>query len=294
MALKIEHTAYQGWQDAYRLQLGDVEMIVLAEVGPRIISLRVGDGPNLLYVDPATLGKGQGDRDWHIYGGHRIWVSPESEDAYAPDNARCTAQVQGGTLTLTTPVDPDTRLRKRLSISAQGNRFVVENAALNASEFLNQGAVWCLTCVVPQGAISFPWGSGGNWDVKRIQWWNRWANHRSDVRSRQYQPGPDLFVIRPTGEEGKVGTHSPEGWLAYCRPDATFIKSFQPNMQADYPDGGCSVEVYTCAHFVEMETLSPQSIIYPGQEIVQREFWTVTSQVVDPEDGSALRALAKV
>ncbi len=294
MALKIEHMAYQGWQDAYRLLLGDVEMIVVAEIGPRILSLRVGDGPNLLYVDPTTLGKGQGDPDFHIYGGHRIWISPESEDSYAPDNATCVAQVQEGTLTLTTPIDPDARLRKRLTVYAHGDRFVVESALLNTSPFLAHGAVWCLTCVVPQGTIVFPWGSGGDWDVKHIRWWSRWANHRSDVRSHQYQPGPDLFLIRPTGEEGKVGTHSPEGWIAYCRSDATFIKSFQPDMHATYPDGGCSVEIYTCAHFIEMETLSPQSIIYPRQEIVQREFWTVTSQAVSPEDGSTLRALAKI
>ena len=291
MELVISKTEYGGWKDAYRLQLGRAEMIVLAEVGPRIISLRVDGGPNLLYVDAQTLGKGRGDRVWHIYGGHRIWAAPESDDAYSLDNGPCTARVEGGKLTILTEPDADTRLRKRLTISAEGERFLVENAVLNTSSLVNLGAVWCVTCVAPLGVIAFPWGSGGSWDTKRMQWWNKWATHSSNVRSAQYRPGPDLFTIHPTGEEGKVGTHSPEGWVALCRPDATFVKSFQPNMHAAYPDGGCSVEVYTCANFVEMETLGPLGAIAPGEEIVQRETWTVTGQAVDPQNGIALRAL---
>jgi len=289
--IKIAKTAFMGWKNAYRLTLGEAEMVVVAEVGPRILSLSAGGGHNLLYVDAATAGKGQGDADWHIYGGHRIWSSPEGEAAYAPDNAPCEAKVAGGKLTLETPVNAQTKLRKRLTISAEGERFVVESALINASPFVFGGTIWALTCVVPQGTIALPWGSGGTWDVKRIQWWQGWAGHSSDVRSKQYLPGPDLFQIRPTGEEGKIGTHTPEGWLALCRKDATFIKSFAPDMHAAYPDGGCSVEVYTCASFIEMETLGPVMVLAPGQVVAQREVWTVTSQAVDPEDGAALRAL---
>lgn len=291
MGLEISKTEYRGWQDAYRINLGGAEMVVLAEVGPRIISLRVDGGPNLLYVDPATAGRGQGDSEWHIYGGHRIWQSPEAEDAYSLDNSPCSAEIGGGCLTLRTGIDPDTKLQKRLTIGADGDRFVVESALLNTSAFVNAGAVWSLTCVAPAGVIAFPWGNPGNWGLRRITWWNNWAGHSSDVRSSQYQPGPDLFLIRPSGEEGKVGTHSPEGWVALCRDDATFIKSFQVDPNATYPDGGCSVEVYTSADFVEMETLSPTGAILPGQEISHREIWTVRGSAVDPEDGAALRRL---
>ena len=291
MNLQIERTEFQGWKDAYRLTLGKAEMVVLTEVGPRIISLRVNGGPNLLYVDPATQGRGQGDADWHIYGGHRIWQSPETEDAYRPDNGPCGVQTSGDGLTVTTAIDPDTKLRKRLTIGAQGERFVVESALLNTSDLVNAGGVWALTCVAPQGVIAFPWGNSGDWATRRITWWTRWAGHTSNVRSQQYQPGPDLFLVRPTGEEGKVGTHSPEGWVALCRRDATLIKSFTPQPHVTYPDDGCSVEVYTCADFMELETLSPLGMILPGQEIVQREVWTITDQAADPEDGAALRAL---
>jgi hypothetical protein len=139
--------------------------------------------------------------------------------------------------------------------------------------------------------IAFPWGTGGDWDVKHLNWWAKWTGHSSQIGSDQYQPSEDLFLIRPTGEEGKVGTHSPEGWVALCRDDATFIKSFTPHPYGTYPDGGCSVEVYTSEAFIEMETLSPTTVIHPGAVITQRETWTVTEESVDPADGAALRRL---
>ncbi len=293
MSLQIERTEFLGWREAYRLRLGEVEMVVVTEIGPRILALSVGDGPNLLFVDQETAGQGQGDAAWHIYGGHRVWVAPETAHTYAPDNARCAVEVSddGLTVTVTAPVTPQTKLQKRLTITAQESHFVVEQGVRNTDDALYTGAVWALTCVEPNGVIAFPWGRGGAWDVKRILYWNRWIDHRSDVTSRQWQPGPDLFMVVPTGEEGKVGTNPPEGWVALCREDATFVKSHCWVPGARYPDEDCSIGVYTCEQFVEMETVSPLAVIYPGAEIVHREIWTMTAEATDPADGAALRRL---
>jgi hypothetical protein len=289
--LQIEPTAFRGWREAYRLRLGDVEMVVVTEVGPRVLYLSVGDGPNLLFVDEETAGQGQGDADWHVYGGHRLWVAPETGDTYAPDNLPCQVEASEGRLTVTAPASPRTRLQKRLTFAESEGRFVIEHSVLNTGDTLYPGTVWALTCVVPHGVIVFPWGRGGAWDLKKVVYWNKWMDHRSDVTSRQWQPGPDLFAVAPTGEEGKVGTHSPEGWVALCRDDATFVKSYDWVSGASYPDEDSSLQVYTCEQFIEMETLSPLAVFYPGAEIVHREIWSVTAEVTDPQDGAALRRL---
>jgi len=291
VSLQVERTEFRGWQEAYRLRLGEAEMVVVTEIGPRILSLSVGDGPNLLFVDEETVGHGQGDADWHIYGGHRIWVAPETADTYAPDNSQCQAEILDEGLTVTTPVEPRTKLQKRLTITAQGDRFVVEQGVRNTGGTLYTGAVWALTCVVPKGVITFPWGRGGSWDLKKLVYWGRWMDHRSDVTSSQWQPGPDLFRVVPTGEEGKVGTNSPEGWVALCREDATFVKwrCWVPDTR--YPDEDCSLQVYTCDRFIEMETLSPLTVFYPGTEVTHQEVWIVTAEAVDPTDGEALRRM---
>jgi len=291
VSLQIERTEFLGWQEAYCLRLGEAEMVVVTEIGPRILSLSAGGGPNLLFVDEETAGRGQGDAAWHIYGGHRVWVAPETEDTYLPDNARCEVEVSDDGLTVIAPVTPRTRLQKRLTITAQETSFVVEQGVRNTGDVFYVGAVWALTCVEPSGLIVFPWGRGGAWDLKRIVYWNRWMDHGSDVNSRQWQPGPDLFRVAPTGEEGKVGANSPEGWVALCRQDATFVKSHRWVPGARYPDEDCSLQVYTCERFIEMETLSPLTVFYPGAEVVHREIWTVTAEATDPADGAALRRL---
>jgi hypothetical protein len=292
MTLQIEQTRFLEWEQAYRLRLGEAEMIVVTEIGPRILSLTVDGGPNLLFVDEEMeIGRGEGKHAWHIYGGHRVWVAPETEDVYAPDNVPCDVEIADGELTVLAPPSVRTSLQKRLTVRAHDGRFVLEHGVRNVGDTLYAGAVWALTCVVPRGVVAFPWGRGGVWDLKKIVYWNRWMDHRSDVTSGQWQPGPDLFRVFPTGEEGKVGTNSPEGWVALCREDATFIKSRQWLPSAHYPDEDCSLQVYTYAAFIELETLGPIVPIYPGSEVTHEETWTVTGQAVDPTDGAALRAL---
>jgi hypothetical protein len=289
MGLTIETTAYGRWDKAYRLALGDVVMVVVTEVGPRILSLTVGGGPNLLFVDDdLSLSRGAGEGAWYIYGGHRVWISPESEASYAPDNTPCSVYFDGDRLDVLGPVDQATRLQRRLSVYAREGRFVVESAVRNAGDTLFLGAAWAITCVVPRGVVTFPWGTGGRWDQKTITYWNRWMDHGSDIGSNQWRPGADLFRVYPSGEEGKVGANSPEGWVAQCRRDATFVKS-RSWAPADYPDGGCSLEVYTCDQFIELEMLGPNQYIYPASEAVVVEEWTITSDSVDPKDGDALR-----
>jgi hypothetical protein len=293
VGLQIERTTFMKWREAYRIRLGEAEMVVVTAIGPRILSLRIGDGPNLLYLDEThRVGRGGGADAWLIYGGHRIWVAPESEFSYAPDNAPCEVQVGDGQLTVLAPVSPVTGLQKRLTVSSRDGRFVVTQGLRNLGETLCTGAVWALTCVVPSGVVAFPWGRGGSWDLKKAVYWNRWMTSGTDVTSRQWQPGPDLFRVVPSGEVGKVGSNPPEGWVALCRDDVTFIKSHCWIAGAHYPDEDCSLQVYTCPHFIELETLSPLVTFYPGAEATHSEMWTLSAQAIDPADGEALRALA--
>ncbi len=46
-AVKVEKTQYQGWQNCYHISNGAVELIVTADVGPRIIRYGFVDGPNV-------------------------------------------------------------------------------------------------------------------------------------------------------------------------------------------------------------------------------------------------------
>ena len=81
-------------------------LVVTLDKGPHIICYQLHGEPNVMHEDreDATTQKGP-DFDnyfypgavWHIYGGHRLWLSPESmPETYYPDNFAVPYTVEGG------------------------------------------------------------------------------------------------------------------------------------------------------------------------------------------------------
>jgi hypothetical protein len=259
--------------------------VITADYGPRILHLSAGDCGNILFVDTADgLTRG----DWHIRGGHRLWISPESEDTYSADNSPCEVALAGDAVSIS-HLDKTTRLRKTVAVAQKGENFHITNTIENKGECLYPGAIWSLTCVKPQGCIFFPWGKNGPWTVKKILYWKSWMTQSTQLRSTQYHEGDDLFLIRPTGETGKVGTGGDEGFIGVTHPGYTFIKKFDRVPGNCYPDDNCAIEAYTCAHMMELETLSPATTFFPGEPVSHSEEWFVFDTEMDPEDGQAIR-----
>src|SRR4051812_28076102 len=100
----LERTNYRGWQKTYKLSNGDVELIVLADVGPRIIWYGFSGGENELHEVAADAGS-TGGTQFRLYGGHRLWVSPEVESTYYPDNAE--SNVEASTDSVRCVADPE-------------------------------------------------------------------------------------------------------------------------------------------------------------------------------------------
>jgi len=57
-----------------------------------------------------------------------------------------------------------------------------------------------------------------------------------------------------------------------------YVKTYTPHPGANYPDAGCSVEIYTSPDlpYVEMEALSPMHSLAPGAEAKFSEDWYAT------------------
>ena len=71
----------------------------------------------------------------------------------------------------------------------------------------------------------------------------------------------------------KFGLNAEDGWLAYVNHGVAFIKNFAHLVDAEYPDNGCSVEVFTNNNMLEIETLSPLYVLSPGEEISHVEIF---------------------
>ena len=283
--ISIRQVEFSGSPNCYECAVGDARLVVTADFGPRIISLSVGGTGNVLFVDESRR---MGNGAWLLVGGHRLWIAPETRLTYAPDNDPCRVERDGDRLTVTA-FDETLRLEKSITVSEREGRFLVAHTVVNRADTLFAGAIWALTCVTPRITAFFPWGTGGGWDLKKIVYWKRWMNHATDVKSSQYVPTDDLFLVRPDGSEGKVGTSGTQGFIGAAGDGFTFIKRFYRIPSAPYVDEDCAVQCYTCKDFVELETLSPLVTFSPDEPVVHEEEWIVRDSAVDPADGRAVR-----
>lgn len=279
--MKIEATSYRQWPEAYRCTAGAMELLVVTSLGPRILSLRLDGGRNLLYEDNTDFRVGA----WRLYGGHRFTIAPESDASYLPDNARCDARVEADRLVVCAP-SPD-GLQRSLEIRASPDHpgFALRHLVRNAGPWLWLGAAWAITCVPPVGKVVVPRTAAAP------RFWTPPGRHYADASSRQWRNLDSHFLVEPNGERGKIGLASPDGWLAWLGPEATFvIHGPARDPQAPYPDDGCNVEVFTCAHYLELETLGPLTTLLPGEELVHEQHWRVIPAASTP---AAWRALGE-
>ncbi|MFN8644295.1 MAG: hypothetical protein U0802_22545 [Candidatus Binatia bacterium] len=93
-------------------------------------------------------------------------------------------------------------------------------------------------------------------------------------------------------DESKIGVDSAQGWAAYLLERTLYLKRFPHVPRATYPDGGATIEIYSSAEFLELENLSPLTVIPPGGELVYPEdWWVFTGVTIPPDEAGALRAL---
>ncbi len=272
------------------LEHDDLDVFVTTEVGPRILHLSLHGGENVLWVDEAGE-KGRGG--WRIYGGHRLWIAPETETSYEPDDNP--PEVEIGKDYVRTRTKPDILgLQKSMCIrpAAEGG-MLVEHEIINTSEMLAPASAWAITCVKKEGYLFIPWGSGNKrWDMGKLVFWKRWGgNHSTRASAVDYTLGDTLLRLKPGKKEGKIGTFAEEGWIAMCTENITFVKAITTRPRGgSYPDEGCNIEVYMCEDFMEMETLSPVAFLRPGDTIVHTEKWLLWKEcVTDDEDVVAER-----
>lgn len=285
--MKIKKVEFSGIPNCYELSIGKQKLVVTTDFGPRVLYLSIGDSGNILFFDKDKKLK---YKDWYVYGGHRLWTSPETAATYDPDNDPCQVEEKGGKLSVS-HFDKKLEFSRTMIFSEQNDRFCVEHVITNKSEVLFPGAIWALTCVLPQGITFFPWGTPDEWKVKKAVYWQKWMTHGSNLASKQWIQGPDLFMIKPTGEEGKVGTAGWEGFIGVTAKGYTFIKKFDRLPTNDYPDDNCAIQCYTCDKFIELETLSPNTVFRPNVPVRHKEEWILSAKEVNPENGAEVRKL---
>jgi hypothetical protein len=282
--LGIERINYKGWPNSLRIQNDAVELIVLADVGPRIISYSFLGGENQLHEVPTHAGQ-TGAKEYVAYGGQRLWVSPEVERTYYPDNVKCVIQEISGGVRVTPPVEsasPGAHLQKEMEIrlATSGSRVRVTHRITNHNHQATQLAPWAIAMMAPGGRAILPLPPKAPLDMQHLlpvglfAFWSYtdFADPRWRLGTKYIQLGQDAH---PTGRfrEQMGGIFNPAGWGAYFREGHLFVKRAAIVEGARYPDHGCNFELYSDPDFLELETLGPLVDLLPGQTVTHEEEW---------------------
>jgi hypothetical protein len=283
----MEKVAYGGWPNCYRLANDEVELIVTGDVGPRILRFGFVGDDNEFGEFVEQMGQ-TGGTEWRIYGGHRLWHAPEDKArSYYPDNGPVEVVEENGTVRVIQPPEATTGIQKEIAITLEAaSRVKVRHSLRNIGLWPVELAPWALSVMAPGGMGIVPQPTKAHPDRllpnrvlvlwpytdmtdTRVQWGSKFIFLRQDQNAQA-----------PT----KIGLSANDGWGAYLHEGHLFLKTFEYIEGANYPDHGCSLEMYTNDRMLELETLGPLQRLVPGDVIEHVEHWFLFHGVEASED----------
>ena len=283
--MQIQNTPYAGWPQNAFLSNGQVELVVTLDVGPRIISCRTPHGANVFKNYTAQMG-GSGESEWMIRGGHRLWIAPEGDVSYAPDNAPVSHEMLANGIRMeTAPVAP-WGLRKVLTVTlaADSSEVTVHHRVVNESGKPVEVSSWGLSVMAPGGLEIIPHPELGEHPRDLLP--NRlivpWAY--TDMTDPRLRFGSAFITLRQTHDGGpiKLGLAHKEKWVAYLNGETLFVKTFAYEEGARYTDLGCNFETFSNEEMLEIETLSPLRTLQPGEAVEHTEKWYLLGDAPQP------------
>lgn len=239
--------------------------------------------------------------EFRFRGGHRLWHAPESMPrTYIPDNdGGVVSEIQDG-VRIEMPAEALTQIAKAIEIRLNPDRpqAILRHELRNDGAFAVEFAPWALTMLRPGGVAVFP-QSQGNVDEtgllpnRQLTLWPyaRITDPRLVLRD-------DFLLVHatPSLPPFKLGYFNPLGWTAYWLAGTLFVKRYEVQADAVYPDHGCNTETYCNDEFIELESLGPLRQVAPGQTVTHTEIWEIYNTLdvpFLPEDiRAAIRKIA--
>ena len=84
-----------------------------------------------------------------------------------------------------------------------------------------------------------------------------------------------VLVAQTGGDATRLGADSDGQWIAYARGRLLFVKYYLYSPGGHYPGGGNSVEVYFDRRVTELNPLSPETSLAPGESLIFPEKWVL-------------------
>lgn len=252
---------------------GCVEVIIPLEFGLRIGHFSLIGEHNVFFEQPRDMTDLSTPDGWRVQCGHRLWLAPESEKVYCPDNAPIHYEVVGERIVLTQQEDPWLHVVKRMEITFdRGASLQIKHSIRNTSDEDITCSLWAISSMAPGGVeeLSFALRDGGYDHWHRISMWD--YTSLGDERAEYRRDGIRLTHV-PMEQKYKIGVGHPDGPVRYTNKGVTFVKHFDVKPEMTYPDANVSFETFMCKHMVEIESLSPLATAKPGEWLSHSERW---------------------
>lgn len=277
---------YKNYGKCLELTNGIVRLVVTLDIGPRVINYSFCDGDNIMFEDidrvfshsGAAFDEAYGGGTWYIYGGHRLWTSPEGmPKSYYPDNDPVTYELTENGVRLMPPVQKWNQYAYTIEIALEENNtnVTLKHEIKNCAAWPVTLAPWAITVLSPGGVevVPQPTRDTGLLGNRLIGLWP----YAKMTDARVSWADRYIFLRQDSTAEGnfKVGLNSEHGYALYFNHGDLFVKQFSPRENGCYPDGGMSFETFTNPLFLEMETLGEISTIEPESTVSHTECWSL-------------------
>ena len=282
----VELRDYTGWANCLFLNASEIaaQAVVVPAVGGRIVHYSL-NGTNILLENSASLGATRGVKNEDLFlGGYQCdaaaggrdlpdhWQLSEGPQHWQAD-ANFSAKVFSG---------PDSRLGvaldKEFVLAGDTGELGLVQRLRNVS---TQPVQYCLadrTICKGGGFVFFPLN-------KKSRFKAGWAQAREAGGKLFYDgdhPGSSsvsvldgVLVAQTGGDATRLGADSDGQWIAYARGRLLFVKYYLYSPGGDYGGAGNSVEVYFDRRSTELNPLSPQISLAPGDSLLFPEKWVL-------------------
>ncbi|MGZ5566378.1 MAG: hypothetical protein ACXWKG_05120 [Limisphaerales bacterium] len=282
----VEAKQYTGWEECVFLNASEtpVQAIVVPAIGGRIINFSY-DNDNILFENAASAGRTVADNKgpfWasgyqcdigpeiiHIPPHDQLWIGPNTWKALHDYNVSLSSQTDSN---LGVAID------KQIVMAPDTGELGIVQRLRNESGSAKSYCLWDRSLCKGGGFAFFPLNKRSHfksgWSVRaRIE--NNYVYDSENPSLPQVHILNGVLVTETFGEPSKIGADSDAGWIAYVRGKLLFVKYFPFNRKGSYTDGGNSVEVYFDQRVAEIEPLSPETKLEPGQNFSFPEKWVL-------------------
>lgn len=266
---------YKNFGKCVQFEENGMIVMVTIDVGPRIIYF--GDKQNnILKEDLERKVQVYNDAykdNWYLYGGHRLWKSPENICTYVADNKPVSYRLNEHGGTFISNIDP--KFDYILDIGIKKNKVYIENTIVSKSKNIESIAAWALTVMDIGGELTVNLNKKMD-DLNPQQNLVIWPY--TDIYDERIKISKEKLIVQQKSglEPLKLGLFLNTPEAEYSLKGMKFKCKFKEEKSTEkYGDFMSNMEIYTSGDILEIEGLSSMRDLKCGESVTLYEEWSL-------------------